>query len=309
MAAMTVQPVPPGAVLVGVDGSPESTRAVRWAAQEAALLGAALHVVHAWVWPLYRVPLGAGTLAPPGSGLQAQAERVLADAEAVARAVAPDVRVSTSLLVGGAAPQLLHHCTGARLVVVGHRGLGGFTGLLLGSVGITLSAHAPIPVVVVRGVPADDGPVVVGVDDSPAAADVVDVAFQEAARRGAELVAVHAWTVALGTVDGGFEDYHQAAADGERAGRRLLEAVVARVAPRYPEVATTTLRLGDRSAAAELVDASTGAQLVVVGSRGVGGLRGLLLGSTAHAVIHHAACPVLVERVPAHPPAEPSRPA
>ena len=296
---MTVQPVPSGAVLVGVDGSAESTRAVQWASGEAALLGTGLHIVHAWVWPLYRVPLGAGPLAPPGSGLEAQAQQVLADAESVAHATAPDVAVHTSLVVGGAAPQLLHHCGDARLVVVGHRGLGGFTGLLLGSVGITLSAQAPVPVVIVRGVPADQGPVVVGVDDSPADEDVLRVAYGEAARRGAELIAVHAWTVALGTVDAGFEDYHQAAADGERAGRRRLDEVVSRVSPLFPEVPTTTLRLGDRSAAAELVDASAGAQLVVVGSRGVGGMRGLLLGSTAHAVIHHAACPVLVERVPA----------
>jgi nucleotide-binding universal stress UspA family protein len=206
--------------------------------------------------------------------------------------------VRTDLEVGGAAPALLRHCGQSRLVVVGHRGLGGFTGLLLGSVGVALSAHAVCPVVVVRGEPPAQGPVVVGVDDSPHGPTVVRTAFEEAARRDATLVAVHAWTVELSTPDGAFEDFHQAAAHGERAGGQLLERVVGQVARDFPGV-RTTLCLGDRSAAAELVEASRGAQLVVVGSRGVGGLRGLLLGSTAHAVIHHADCPVLVERVPA----------
>lgn len=294
---MTVGPVDAPPVLVGVDGSAPSTDAVRWAAREARLLGVDLHVVHAWVWPLYRVPLEAAPMAPPGSGLRAQAEQVLTEAAGAAHQAAPDLQVRTGLEVGGATPVLLRRCAGARLVVVGHRGLGGFTGLLLGSVGVALSARATCPVVVVRGEPTRHGPVVVGVDDSPHALDVVRVAFEEAARRGSDVLAVHAWTVALTTPERAFEDYHRAAARGERAGGELLERVVGRVAPSFPQV-RSTLCLGDRSAAAELVEASRGAQLLVVGSRGAGALQGLLLGSTAHAAIHHADCPVLVARVP-----------
>jgi nucleotide-binding universal stress UspA family protein len=290
---MTRVPAADAPVLVGADGSGEGRAAVRWAADEARRLGVPLHVVHTWIWPLYHVNLGPPPGAPAAAGLQAQAEQILADAVAEARAVAPSVPIDASLLTGASAAQLLRCAEDASLLVVGNRGLGGFTGLLVGSVGITVAAHAPCPVVVVRGPGTPDGPVVVGVDGSPAAARAVTAAFAEAARRGAALIAVHAWTIPLRQEAG--DGYAAFVAAGQRAGRELLEKSVAEVQPLFPDV-PVELRLGDRSAAAELVDASHGAQLVVAGSRGVGSLRGLLLGSTAHALIHHADCPVLVHR-------------
>ena len=100
------------------------------AAREAALRETGLHIVHAWLWPMYHVPLGGSPLAPPGAGLQAQAERVLATAESVAAEAAPGLVVESTLAVGQPATELLRRA-GSQLVVVGNRGLGGFTGLLL----------------------------------------------------------------------------------------------------------------------------------------------------------------------------------
>ncbi len=281
-------------VLVGVDGSEASTRAVRWAAREAGLRGCPLHIVHAWLWPLFRVPLGGSPLAPETAGLQAQAEQVLAAAATTARAVAPGLVVETTLTVGEAAGELLRRAPGAQLVVVGNRGLGGFTGLLLGSTGVALSARSPRPVVVVRGDPAPEGPVVVGVDTAPGSDAVLGRAIEEARLRGVGVLVVHGWTpspLPSGPTPAG----ETALTRGRRAGQELLDRALAVAGSDAPGVTLST-RLGDRSPAAELVDASQHAQLLVVGARDLGSLRGMLLGSTTHAAIHHSACPVLVVR-------------
>lgn len=281
-------------VLVGVDGSESSNAAVRWAAEEARELGAPLRILHSWLWPLYHVQLGPPPGAPPGAGLQAQAEKVLSEAEDLARTTSPGTRITTSLVTGAAAVELLSCAAAARMLVVGHRGLGGFFGLLLGSVGVTVSAHAPCPVAVVRGDATPGGCVVVGVDGSPESRLAVVTAFGEAARRRVRLLAVHAWTMPL-RAEGTGSDYEGGLARGEFEGRKLARRETSKVSAGFPGV-SVDVAVGDRSAGAELVDASSGAQLVVVGSRGVGGVRGLVLGSTAHALLHHAACPVLVVR-------------
>jgi nucleotide-binding universal stress UspA family protein len=190
--------------------------------------------------------------------------------------------------------ELVRAAAEARMLVVGHRGLGGFTGLLLGSVGVNASAHAPCPVAVVRGDPHPGGQVVVGVDGSPESRLALTTAFGEAARRHARLLAVHAWAMPL-RAEGSAGDYEGELDRGEREGRQLVARETHAVSQGFPDVAFD-VAVGDRSAGAELVAASAGAQLVVVGSRGVGELKGLLLGSTAHALLHHAACPVLVVR-------------
>jgi nucleotide-binding universal stress UspA family protein len=281
-------------VLVGVDGSESSNAAVRWAADEARRLGAPLRILHAWLWPLYHVQLGPPPGAPPGAGLRAEADRVLERAAELARETSPNTPVETILYTGAAAAALLADAASARMLVVGHRGLGGFTGLLVGSVGVTVSAHAPCPVAVVRGNPDPGGRVVVGVDGSPESRLALVTAFEEADRRCARLRAVHAWVIPL-RPEGGARDRESVLARGEREGRQLAEREASQAGAGFPNVAFD-VTVGDRSAGAELVDASRDAQLVVVGSRGVGGFRGLVLGSTAHALLHHAACPVLVVR-------------
>jgi nucleotide-binding universal stress UspA family protein len=281
-------------VLVGTDGSAESTRAVRWAAREAVVRGTGLHVVHSWLWPMFHVPLGGSPMAPAGSGLEAEAARVLEQARSTAHAVGGDrLVVETTLAVGEPRTELLRRSAGSCLVVVGNRGLGGFTGLLLGSTGIALSAHSPRPVVVVRGAGTPDGPVVVGLDGGLEGDAVLSTALAEARLRRTWLQVVHAWALGLGSAA---HTYAEAEARGRQAGQELVDKALARLSSDTTRDVAISVQLGDRSPAAELVAASQGAQLLVVGSRDLGSLRGLLLGSTTHAVLHHAACPVLVDR-------------
>ncbi len=291
---MTVHTRADDPVLVGVDGSEASTQAVRWAAREAALRGTGLHVVHTWLWPLYHVPLGGSSMVAPGAGLEAEATRVLREAETTARDVAPDVPVETSLVVGEPATELLRRAPGSQLVVVGSRGLGGFTGLLLGSTSISLSAHSPTPVAVVRGTEDVQGPVVAGVDDTGAADMVLRRALEEAALHSADVLVVHSWrygTKAHVAAPG----YDLTAQAAREQSEEMVEKALARVAGDLVEV-PVSVRLGESSPSADLVAASRGARLLVVGSRDLGSLRGMLLGSVTHAAVHHAACPVLVER-------------
>jgi nucleotide-binding universal stress UspA family protein len=290
---MTIDSAAP--ITVGVDGSEQSTAAVRWAAREASGRHVPLLVVHAWVWPLYRVPLGPAPGAPPGAGLRAAAESLLAAAASTAHAVAPDLVVETSLEVGTAVPVLLRAAEGAALLVVGNRGLGGFSGLLLGSTGIAVAARAACPVVVVRGNEHGDGPVVVGVEGSANTQGVLARAAEEAALRRADLLLVHSFTISLEHHHHEARGYADAVADGRRTGSAILDAAVHQLSGDAPDLAVT-VRLTDRSAAQELVDASSSAQLVVVGSHGAGQVAGMLVGSTAHALIHHASCPVLLSR-------------
>lgn len=284
----------PDPVMVGTDGSEESIAAVRWAAGEAVLRGTGLHVVHTWLWPLFHVPLGGSPMAPAGSGLEAAAHRVLEHARSTASSAGGDrLLVETTLALGEPRTELLRRAAGACLVVVGNRGLGGFTGLLLGSTGIALAAHSPRPVVVVRGTSTPHGPVVVGIDGAMEADTVLRRALAEAALREASLRVVHAWTLGLGTAA---HTYAEAAACGREAGEELVDKALARLPADLTADVAISVQLGDRSPAAELVAATQDAQLLVVGSRGLGSLRGMLLGSTTHAVLHHAACPVLVDR-------------
>lgn len=270
-------------VLVGTDGSAIADAAVRWAAAEAGRRGAALHVVHAWVWPLMKVRLGPAPDAPPGAGLQAQADRTLAEAAAVARDACRGLAVTESLLVGDAAARLVAASREAQLLVVGNRGLGGFAGLLLGSVSASVVTNAACPVVVVTGTSNAEGPVVVGVDEDGAARAAVDAAFAAAHRVGARVLAVHAYR------------NPGANAAAQSSARAVLHTELAVAREKYPLVPVTT-RLGTRSPAHELVDASEGAQLVVVGARGSGRFASLVIGTTSMALVHHAHCPVLVQR-------------
>ncbi|MEV0330230.1 universal stress protein [Micromonospora echinospora] len=286
----------PGApVVVGVDGSTSARDAVRVAVREAAARNRSLRVVHAFVWPLLGVPLGPSPDGPPEGGLRNQAARIVTEAVAGAGKVDPEVPVSGVVVDGAPTAVLLAESRDAALVVLGSRGLGGFAGLLIGSSAVQVSAHATGPVLVVRGEPRADGPVVVGVDGSELSDLAVGFAVEEAARRGTELVAVHAWLhpapLGPGDVLPLVYDLDALAAEEER----VLAQAVAGWAERYPDVPIRR-RLVRGAPARALVEESESAQLVVVGARGRGGLAGLLLGSVSHAVLHHGRCPVAVVR-------------
>ncbi|MFJ2865714.1 universal stress protein [Kitasatospora sp. NPDC087314] len=281
------------AVLVGVDGSPQSTAAAHWAAEEALLRGAPLRLVHAWPW----LTDGVASFAEPDD-LPAAAQRVLGAAADEIRERHPGLVVHTDAVLDAPVDGLLSAAADAALLVLGSRGLGGFTGLLLGSVGMAAAARSAVPVVVVRepgavGGAGDGGPeVLVGVDAHAPEEEVLAFAFQEAALRGARLRAVHGWDLppvfgyAGGAVPAG------EIAQLEALETKLLSLALAGQRERHPDtVVVEDVRLG---AARGLVEASAGAALVVVGRRHRSVEFGPRLGRVAHAVLHHAQAPVAV---------------
>jgi nucleotide-binding universal stress UspA family protein len=186
------------------------------------------------------------------------------------------------------------------MIVIGHTGDGGFADMLLGSTAAAVVSHAHCPVMVIRGRSGhsgspESGPVVVGVDGSPVSEQAVGVAFEEASARGVPLVAVHAWS------DGNTASWYRtnrylAEWDSIKDGEAL--ALAERLAgwqEKHPEVEVRRELVQDRPRHA-LLERSATSQLIVVGSRGRGGFRGMLLGSTSQALVQHAQCPVLVVR-------------
>ncbi|WP_433353376.1 universal stress protein [Micromonospora saelicesensis] len=280
------------AIVVGVDGSPPSLHALDWATREAVARHRPLRIVHAFQWPLINELMGPPAVGPPDAGLQHAAEQILSAAADRARAAAPTLQVSTDLPADVPAAALIDASHDVDLVVVGHRGLGGFTGLLLGSVGVQTAAHAACPVIVLRDSDAGHSPgtsdpargqVVVGVDDSDLSSLAVDFAFAHAALHGTGVVAVHAHRTAV------------AAPDGPEGRARMLTDALAGYRDKYPNVPVLE-RLVHGRPGAVLIAESAGATLTVVGSRGRGGFGGLLLGSTSQDVLHHASSPVAIVR-------------
>jgi nucleotide-binding universal stress UspA family protein len=295
----TMSTNPSAPVVVGVDGSDSSLAAVRVAVREAAYHGRPLRVVHAFVWPMVHVPMAGLPRATPDAGLRHDAEQLVRDAVAEANKLEPEVPVTGDLVIGGAAAILVSESRDATLVVVGDRGLGGFTGLLIGAIAVQLAAHGACPVLVVRGEEHPDGPVVVGVDGSPTSDAATALAFEEADARHAPLVAVQFWTGPVPTGPGDMlplvYDYDAVEADEVR----LLAESLAGWRERYPDVPVDR-RVVRGHPAPGLIEESAQAQLVVVGARGRGGFAGLLLGSVSQALIHHAQCPVTIVRPPRH---------
>jgi len=280
-------------IVVGIDGSAASLTAVDLAIQEAVLRRRPLRLVHALFRPYPQIPVAPAPYWPSQGELQQQAERFLAEAYARAHAAARDLKIDGEVVSGAAAPVLLDAAHTAELVVVGDRGVGGFPGLRLGSVAGQLAAHAACPVLVAHGGGDSGGPVLLGVDGSPASDPAVGFAFEEAALRGAPLLALHGWTGPVSTGPGDMLPlaYDMAVVEAEET--RLLAEAVAGWREKYPDVEVRRL-LVRRHARGALIDAAARAQLAVVGTRGHGGFIGLLLGSVSQAVLHHAASPVVV---------------
>jgi nucleotide-binding universal stress UspA family protein len=297
-------------IVVGYDGSTGSRLALTWAAETARLRGAHLTLVHGV--DVTTVPARPAMDHSPVEPSYESAAKALVDegAERVGRLLDAS-RVETQYWLGSAAAQLVEMSRDADLVVVGTRGRGRLLAGLLGSTSYSVAAHAHCPVVVVRGpgghdtqdmrAPARPGPerdVVVGVDDSDAAARAVDaaavVAEQETATlhivRVARSPSMEAWTYAE-TARGGTEETHAIRDHAEQSVTRSAD----RVRVHHPEVEVTTEVLyGDPGQS--LADLGATAGLIVVGSRGHGGFTGMLLGSVSHRVVHDATCPVMVVR-------------
>ncbi|MEV0157078.1 universal stress protein [Micromonospora sp. NPDC050686] len=284
-------------VVVGVDGSPSSLVAAEHAARAAVLRRLPLHLVHGYLHPLgYGVPLN-----PYDLGLPAPTEESRRMLEKAAGGLVdrwPGLTVQVRQIAGGPGASLIEASRHAALVVVGSRGLGGFAGLLLGSVGSQVAAHAHCPVLVVR--PEEqpfpvDGPVLAAVDGSDGARLAVERAAEEATLRGAPLVLVH-----VGPPDGDRpvpEEVEESQAAYQAQAVRLLAAASAAVRADHPDLVVREHPVRAAGVVQGLVEASGAASMIAVGTRGRGGFTGLLLGSVSQALVQHAHCPVLI----AHP--------
>ena len=282
-----------GKVVVGFDGSETADRALHWAVAEAAVRGRGVALVHAVLPPVTTGGLGVGL--PPSLDLIEQLEsQAKSQLDAVAADIA-DVDVTTAVSIGAPSAVLLEASESAALVVVGSRGRGGFAGLLLGSVGAQVAAHAQCPVAVIRPTAAVGGPaVVVGIDGSPAAEAALAFAFDTASRHDWKVVAVHAWDVPAydllivpnGPVPVPLTDV----ADDEI---RLTAETLAGFRDDYPDVEVEE-QLIRGPAVQSLVTAAERASLIVVGTHGHGPAMGALLGSVSNGVLHKAKVPVVV---------------
>ncbi|TLW95047.1 universal stress protein [Saccharomonospora piscinae] len=290
-------------IVVGVDDTESAMRAVRWGALTAARHRAPLHLVHA---SGFSDPYIFGFTVPPPEAfkeeLRQRQQQALRTAERIATELAAP-HVEARFEIESAIPTLLNLSHSARMVVVGSSGRTGLAGLVVGSTTLALVSHAHSPVVSVRGdypeaVAQDTRPVVVGVDGSELSVRAVGFAFEEAAFREVPLLAVHTWSDTSTAVFDEQRLYYdwEPVRDYES---RLLSERLAGWQEHYPDVVVEREVVKDRPRH-ELLERSRSAQLVVVGSHGRGGFRGMLLGSTSQALIHHAGCPVMIVRPERH---------
>ncbi|MGV0792415.1 universal stress protein [Mycolicibacterium sp. XJ1819] len=283
-------------ILVGVDGSAESQAAVRWATHEAGLRELPLTLMHVIEPVEVRRPAkswqSAFDEAQERSARTAieQARLIVSEGAAGARPSA----VRTVVRRAHAANEFVSASYDAFMVVVGSRGLGAVGRVLLGSVssGLLHYAHCPVAVIRTEEIPPADStsPVLVGIDGSPASEEATALAFDEAARRGVDLVAFHAWSDANVLAAIGIESPRYE----EEAHEVLAERLAGRQ-EQYPDVRVHR-RVECDQPARWLIEESERAQLVVVGSRGRGGFPGVLLGSVGNAVAQGAKAPVIVVR-------------
>jgi nucleotide-binding universal stress UspA family protein len=284
-------------VLVGIDGSDHSRRALDWAVAEASSRSIPLHLVHALetgvtVWsPMLVSPT---TLDDQRWVVEAALERV--------HAIAPELTVTSEITTGPAAVALEQAAAQADTLVVGARGRGVVGSILLGSTSLHAASHAPCPVVVVRD--ADDDPakvgqsshVVVGFDGSHLSDDALAYAFAAASVRHRDLDIVIAWNAEdLATYQLVPTIAEEVRATAAQHRQELAAAAAAPWAEKHPEVKSHIQVVVDTPAQA-LIDRSYQADLVVVGSRGLGSVRGALLGSVSAEVLRHSHCPIAVIR-------------
>lgn len=280
-------------VVVGIDDSITSRPALEWAASEAALRKVPLHILYAST-----LPIAAWPVAPIPAGYmewQAQIGRdILDDAGRTAAKLTEEaVPVTTEFAIATPTAALIEASRESGLVVVGSRGQGALARTVLGSVSTGLIHRANCPVVVVHDdepAPKPDAPVVLGFDGSTASEPATALAFDEAALRAVKLVAVHAWWSPGAFEMPGF-DWNNVFPDVDRE----ISGQLAEWQRRYPDVEVERVTVPDRPAR-RLVEQAGSAQLLIVGSRGYGGVTSTLLGSVSSAVVQAARIPVIVVR-------------
>ena len=299
-------------IVVAVDDSSSSLEAVRWAAECAVRREWPLVLVSALLAPgHYGVP----ATIPTGyfHNQEIESRKVLEHAADVAtrEARGRTLAIETDLRPGPVIGVLLDHIQTAEMVVLGWRGFDEFTGMLVGSVAAALTTHGLCPVAVIRGLPGSEepalnGPVVVGVDGTDNSEPALRAAFDEASLRGATLVVVHAWSdYKLSVFFPNDKEFDWT--PHERAAQATLSQTLAGWCQDYPHVTVRTVVVPDRPVRNLLAQAEK-AQLLVVGSHGrgsntsmpigsrSGGYTNMLIGSTSHALLQSARCPLIIAR-------------
>ncbi|WP_394428459.1 universal stress protein [Streptomyces sp. SGAir0957] len=276
---------------VGTDGSRESLDAADWAAREALRRGLPLRLLHAD---------SGDRLAPPPPDVDLPGRGVLDRMALQLGYQHPALEIVARRRPAPPVTALLEAVTESETLVLGSRGFTGYPGFLVGPVALAVTARADRPVVLVRagGLPRDerapdgDGylPVVVGLDVTRPADEVLSYAFEAAALRGTELHALHAWTLPpLGAGTPGTAAQPGDAARQESLRRAALASALKVWQAKYPEVPVVR-RLLYGQPGHHLLKASTGASLTVIGRDA----DAAELGRTAHSVVHHVTSPVAV---------------
>lgn len=293
-------------VIVGVDGTDSSRHALEWSAHQASVRGFGLRIVAA-AGPLASVGVFVRSThadpLPPDETDTRNATRLLEYAADWASRLFPELEVRTRLSWVRPTEALLAEADapGAAVVVVGSRGLGGVVAAFVGSVGIELAARSPVPVVVLPHEHAAAhgvrGRIIVGVDGSEPSRKAAGFAFSQAEFTEAELIAVSAWQplVAFAAATGPIPPELFDDTTAAEAARQALEEEIDDLRLRHPSVSVRTHVVRAHPVVA-LLEEATPADLIVVGSRGRGGFRGLLLGSVSHSVLHGAKGPVAILR-------------
>lgn len=279
---MSESPAQVTRVVVAFDGSAPSRAALQVAIDEAVGRGTPLHLVTA-------IDVLA-TPTPSAAAYSMTARRAVQDAATSAQGLLGPDRVTTSIETGAPSAVVLGACRPGDLLVVGSHGHRPVARMLLGSTSTALATHATCPVMVVRGSPQrPDARVLVGVDGSATSADAVRLAADEAARRGVPLravIAVPPVVDAMGFVSGPDEPMLQEA-------RAVLGESLAGLHTDHPDLTIECLLVQTHPVEALMRHAS-GAQLVVVGTRGRGGVRSMLMGSVSREMLQRAPCTVAV---------------
>lgn len=290
-------------VIVGADGSDPSKAAIEWAAAEAVRRGAPLRIVHGLGMPLIVSSYGGPERFQPSKEISGQADSVLEAAKKSVGELHPSLTVETVTALEEAPLALIRQSHPHDLLVVGSRGLGSVASLFVGSVSIRVAAQAPCPVVVV---PSKDGKptkssldnLVVGVDDSKHARRALKLAVDLAVESGGDLTVVNSWEVPfpydpVAMTAAGYQPQDDIF---EKNSEALVDELLADVMSDQRE--DVDLEVSVVRAQANPVDALLGAAVeadaIVVGSRGRGSVRGLLLGSVSQSILHRAKIPVVV---------------
>lgn len=307
-------PDPTGAVVVGHDGSSNSDRALETAIRYAVAFGAPLIVVRTWALDAHapaftRIMSGASSFRDISASVRTA---LVTSCEPFMRDY-PGLSVTYRVELGAAADALTHAAAKARVLVVGSRGLGGVSGLLLGSVSDRCLHEARCPVLIVHepGSPKrtqrrldeeervalpqpGNELVVVGHDGSADSDRALELAFDYAVTVNRGLAVIRCWTIDRMPQGLLWHDGHVISfTEASETIREQLIADVADISGRYPEVDVTFFGLlGDPGDT--LVQVSQDAALLVVGSRGRGGFASLLVGSVSAHCAHRATCPTLI---------------